>query len=98
MKYRAFSTSQGKVIQPHRFSGDQMRIIDRQIKSRGGLLTYGITMAGNHVRLSPQRPWSGKSERRKVIRNRRNDRAMDIIVKWRQKARLEREQKMNPAI
>jgi hypothetical protein len=42
--------------------------------SRGQV--YSVESGGNLVRVSPQRPWRGKSERRRVLRARREARGM----------------------
>jgi hypothetical protein len=37
---------------------------------------YGRLTNGSLLKLSPRKPWSGKSERRQVLQNRREDRAL----------------------
>lgn len=44
-----------------------------QIKTLSGV-TYYANAAGTRIRISPVRPWRGKSERRAVIKARRLDR------------------------
>ena len=76
MKYRYQNTPQGKVVIKHRFTGDDAATLVRKSKSADGHTVYGEMATGMRIRLSPIRPWHGKSERRTVIRNRREDREL----------------------
>ena len=48
----------------------------RNVQSRDGKTIYAIMVDGSRRRVSPVKPWKGKSERRQVIKNRREDREL----------------------
>lgn len=47
--------------------------ITRKLRDRAGKI-YGKTETGQIIRLTPLKPWRGKSQRRQVIKQRRLDR------------------------
>lgn len=58
----------------------QLKPGPQRLKSRNGQI-YEVQPAGNYLRISPQRPWRGKSERRQVIRQRRANRAAVLAAR-----------------
>ena len=55
---------------------ERMHTVAGRVKSHDGKTVYGVLESGSRIRLSPLRPWRGKSERRSAIRNRREDRQL----------------------